>query len=76
VVDLESGGPQPSDHVFGDADLAVLVGQESLAHLDGLELDAQVDPSGAQFVFRNPNARHSCRCGQTFSPDEPSEDAR
>jgi iron-sulfur cluster assembly protein len=69
VIDLESDGPQPSDHVFGDDELPVIVAQESLAELDGLELDAQLDPSGARFVFRNPNARHSCRCGQTFSPE-------
>jgi iron-sulfur cluster assembly protein len=70
VVDLENGAPGPSDHVFGDSELPVIVAQESLAHLDGLELDAQLDHAGARFVFRNPNARHSCRCGQTFMPDD------
>jgi iron-sulfur cluster assembly protein len=69
VVDLDIQGPQASDHVFGDPDLRVIVAQESLAYLDGLELDAEADARGPRFVFRNPQARHSCRCGQTFNPD-------
>ena len=69
VVDLERQDPQPSDHVFGDPDLRVVVAEESLAYLDGLELDAEVGASGPRFVFRNPQAQHSCRCGQTFTPD-------
>jgi iron-sulfur cluster assembly protein len=69
VLDLDGDAPGPADAVFGDGDLKVLVAQENLAHLDGLELDAEPDERGPRFVFRNPNARHSCRCGRSFSPD-------
>lgn len=69
VATLATTAPQPSDQVFGDEDLRVLVAQEDLALLDGLELDAHLEAGRERLVFRNPQARATCRCGETFSPD-------
>jgi iron-sulfur cluster assembly accessory protein len=69
VIDLECGPPQPLDQVFGDEEMAVVVAQEHLEYLDGLELDVEVEQGQPRFLFRNPHAAHSCRCGQTFSAD-------
>ena len=69
LVDLESVAPGPSDHVFQHDDLTVVVDQQSLPYLDGLELDAQGEGESARFVFNNPHAQHACRCGQTFVPE-------
>jgi iron-sulfur cluster assembly accessory protein len=69
VIDLDSGPRQASDQVFGDKDVAVFVAQEHLEYLDGLELDVEVEGGQPRFLFRNPNAQHSCRCGETFSAD-------
>ncbi len=69
VASLSAAAPLDSDRVFGDEDLRVLVAEEDLAVLDGLEIDAHLEPGGARLIFRNPHAQHTCRCGQTFSPD-------
>jgi iron-sulfur cluster assembly protein len=69
VVNLDNSGPQPRDHVFVDGELRVIVADESLAALDGLEVDADLEGRGVRFVFRNPNAQRTCRCGQTFQPE-------
>jgi Fe-S cluster assembly iron-binding protein IscA len=29
---------------------------------------------GVEFVFLNPNARHSCGCGHTFSEDDAEDE--
>jgi iron-sulfur cluster assembly protein len=69
VATLAESAPQPSDQVFGDEELRVLVAQEDLGLLDGMELDAHLEAGRARLVFRNPHARHTCRCGDTFSPE-------
>jgi len=73
VVELEDGDPKDSDSVFSGEGLTVVVGQESVPYLDGLELDAHLDGPRTSFVFHNPQAQHSCRCGQTFVPEGASE---
>jgi len=55
--------------VFGDDDVAVLVAQEHVEYLDGLELDVELEGGEPRFLFRNPQAQHTCRCGQTFSAE-------
>jgi len=69
VLDLDSGPRQASDQVFGDDDVAVLVAQEHVEYLDGLELDVELEGGEPRFLFRNPQAQHTCRCGQTFSAE-------
>jgi len=48
-------------------DVAVVVDEVSAPHLDGATLDYKdgLDQSG--FAITNPNAQHSCGCGQSFS---------
>ena len=69
IIDLECGPPQPLDQVFGDEEMAVVVAQEHLEYLDGLELDVELLGGQPRFLFRNPHAQHTCRCGETFSAD-------
>lgn len=69
VLDLEEGQPGASDQVFGDKDVSVVVAQEHLMYLDGLELDVEVESGHPRFLFRNPQAHRTCRCGQTFSAE-------
>ena len=69
VLDLDGGPPRASDQVFGDGEIAVVVAREHLAYVDGLELDVEVEHGQPRFLFRNPHAADTCRCGQTFSAD-------
>ncbi len=55
------------DEVIESEGVRVYVDQESLPRLQGLQLDVVEDLSGKRFLFRNPNAGHSCGCGKTFS---------
>ena len=54
------------DRVFNQGDLAVVCDEESLAYLDGLEVDYSDKLVGGGFRFHNPNARRSCGCGTSF----------
>ena len=45
----------------------VLLDSLSYPYLLGSELDYVEDLSGAKFVIRNPNAKTTCGCGESFS---------
>lgn len=45
----------------------VIVDQTSLDLLDGSELDYETELIGAAFKLKNPNAKTSCGCGNSFS---------
>ena len=47
--------------------IRVLVDPVSAAYLDGATLDFVEERFNAQFVLRNPNAKHTCGCGSSFS---------
>jgi iron-sulfur cluster assembly protein len=69
VLDFDSEPARPEDNVFESEGMKILVDPESLPHLSGLQLDVRKKMGGVEFVFRNPNARHSCGCGHTFSEE-------
>ena len=61
------------DETQGEDDLAVetdgvflLVDPLSLQYLVGAEVDYTESLHGAQFVIRNPNAKSTCGCGESF----------
>ena len=66
-MDFDAEPPKEGDKVFDSEGVKVYVDQESLPRLQGLQLDVVEDLSGKRFLFRNPNAGHSCGCGKTFS---------
>lgn len=55
------------DHVEEIEGIKVAVDPRSHLYLDGTEVDYQDGLLGRGFVFRNPNARGGCHCGQSFS---------
>lgn len=55
------------DSKFETGGVTVLVDDQSLAMLDGIELDFVENIQGSNFVFNNPNATGSCGCGNSFS---------
>ena len=68
VVDLAKER-RPGDHVFEQGGVRVLVDADSLVQVDGTEIDFLKQGLNEQFVFRNPNARAECGCGESFTTD-------
>jgi iron-sulfur cluster assembly protein len=57
----------PSDEVFEDKGVQVLVDKKSLIYLDGTELDYGKEGLNEGFKFNNPNVKDSCGCGESFT---------
>jgi iron-sulfur cluster assembly protein len=58
---------QPTDHVFEDKGVKVLVDKKSLLYLAGTVLDYSDGLNGKGLQFINPNATRTCGCGESFS---------
>jgi iron-sulfur cluster assembly accessory protein len=58
---------RPSDQIFERGGAKVFVDPKSLKYLDGLTLDFKADLMQQTFLFENPNAKHACSCGTSFS---------
>ncbi len=58
---------RPADQVFEVDGVKVFVDPKSYTHLDGLTLDYHESLMESGFVFKNPNAQHSCSCGKSFA---------
>lgn len=58
---------RPGDQVFEFDGVKVFVDPKSFTHLDGLTLDYYQSLMESGFVFKNPNAEHSCSCGKSFA---------
>ena len=58
---------QPDDLVFEDQGVRVYVDRESLALIDGTEVDFVKQGLNEAFKFRNPNIKGECGCGESFT---------
>ena len=56
-----------NDVVVDQKDMRILINEESLAFLKGLEIDYIDTLKESGFKYRNPNAQSSCGCGTSFS---------
>jgi len=56
-----------ADNVFEDHGVKVVVDSESLALIDGTEVDFVKEGLNEAFRFRNPNISGECGCGESFS---------
>jgi iron-sulfur cluster assembly protein len=57
----------PSDQIFEDKGVKILVDKKSLLYLLGTTLDFSDGLNGKGFQFVNPNASRTCGCGESFS---------
>ncbi len=55
------------DIVFEQRGIRVVVDRDSLALIDGTEVDFVKDGLNEAFRFRNPNVKGECGCGESFS---------
>jgi iron-sulfur cluster assembly protein len=58
---------KPTDEVFEDKGVKILVDKKSLLYLLGTELDFSDGLNGKGFQFINPNATRTCGCGESFA---------
>ena len=61
----ESEGP--GDEIMESGGIKLFVDLKSAVLLTGTEIDYVEGLMGAGFKFNNPNVRHSCACGESFS---------
>jgi iron-sulfur cluster assembly protein len=57
----------PGDQIVERDGVRLIVDGEALPMLAGTEIDWVEDRLGAQFVFRNPNEKARCGCGESFA---------
>jgi len=55
------------DTVFEQEGVKIYVDADSLALVDGTEIDFGKQGLSETFVFRNPNATAECGCGESFT---------
>lgn len=72
VLDLRDEAHAPiaeTDEVFLSDDILIAVDLKSfiVGNLNGTVIDYQDGLMGAGFVFNNPNAKHTCGCGSSYS---------
>jgi iron-sulfur cluster assembly protein len=58
---------QENDTVFDLDGVRIVVDQQSLAIVDGTEIDFKREGLNATFAFNNPNVTGACGCGESFS---------
>ena len=59
--------PRTTDLVVSAQDVRVFVDPKSMTYLKGSKLECEEDLFGGQFKITNPNAKHSCSCGLSFT---------
>jgi iron-sulfur cluster assembly protein len=58
--------PREGDQVIEQDGVKVVIDPKSLLFLTGSEIDFHDGLTGAGFTIKNPNAKGSCGCGQSF----------
>lgn len=58
---------KPDDHILEFDGVKVFVDRKSMPLLAGTEIDFVDAIHGSGFAIKNPNAKGSCGCGQSFS---------
>ncbi len=66
VLDLTEEAAE-TDEVMESHGIKVVSDRKSYLYLNGTEIDFRDEVMGRGFVFKNPNATHSCGCGSSFS---------
>jgi len=57
------------DDEIKHSDFSILLDSMSYPYLYGSTLDYVEDLSGSKFVIKNPNAKTTCGCGESFTVD-------
>ncbi len=55
------------DNLFKDKNIMILIDKDSMPYLKGTILKYSDGLNGKGFYFKNPNSKHTCGCGKSFS---------
>lgn len=55
------------DIVYEQSGIKIIVKQDNLPYIDGMEIDYGKEGLNENFMFKNPNAKATCGCGESFS---------
>lgn len=66
VLDLVETSAE-NDEIMESHGIRVVADRRSYLYLNGTEIDFKNEVMGRGFVFKNPNATHTCGCGSSFS---------
>lgn len=66
IVDIATVA-QDDEIVFEQDGIAVRIDSQSLAQVDGTEIDFVKNGLNQQFAFRNPRMAAECGCGESFT---------
>ena len=58
--------PKPSDEVVEDKGVKLLIDPKAVLFLIGTEMDYEEEKLKQGFVFKNPNEKGRCGCGESF----------
>jgi iron-sulfur cluster assembly protein len=58
---------QDNETVFEEHGVKLIVKQDDLPYIDGMELDYRREGINEAFRFSNPNVKATCGCGESFS---------
>ena len=58
---------EPGDAVIEAHGVKVIVNDDSMSFLDGIELDFAREGINSAFKFNNPNVQDACGCGESFT---------
>lgn len=64
---FDPAGPAADELVFGTPEAPVIVDEISLQFIEGASLDYVATLGAAAFEIKNPLAKASCGCGNSFS---------
>lgn len=77
--EMKVANPEAGDEIVIAGEARVIVAADSIARLDGCEIDYSDDLTDAGFKIHNPKASRSCGCGTSFEaagePEPPRETA-
>lgn len=66
---IEENGQGAGDQVIESNGIKLFVDPISVRYLGGAEVDFVDTITGGGFTIKNPNAKSTCGCGQSFSAD-------
>lgn len=58
--------PEKLDELFEVDGISIVIDAKALLKVIGCQIDYVETPVGSEFVFKNPNAKEVCGCGQSF----------
>lgn len=67
VLGFDDKVPSEFDLIFEQDGIKIVTDPKSLLYLAGMEIDFETSLMGRGFKFKNPNAKNSCGCGESFS---------